>query len=158
MLTHEYVNELFDYREGKLYWKVSRGRVKIGDEAGTNQKGYLVTTIDAQRYSNHQIVYLMHNGYIPDCIDHIDGNPANNSLDNLRAATLSENQFNRKMQRNNTSGVKGVFWNSRYKKWQVTINVNNRQHFAGRYTNIEDAKLAATNKRNQLHKEFSNHG
>jgi hypothetical protein len=56
----------------------------------------------------HRIVYKAYNGTIPEglCIDHIDNNRLNNHIDNLRLATLSENQYNRKSRTN--TGYKNI--------------------------------------------------
>ena len=57
-------------------------------------------------------------------VDHINGNITNNSVGNLRWATNTENNRNRKLNRNSTSKVKGVSFNKRNKKWQAMINID----------------------------------
>ena len=54
-------------------------------------------------------------------VDHIDGNRLNNDISNLRMATQSENNCNQKIQKNNTSGFKGVFYDNKYKKYRARI-------------------------------------
>ena len=79
-------------------------------------------------------------------IDHIDRNPLNNCRTNLRFATWSEQQLNKGMQRNNTSGVKGVYWNKAANKWQVQIDCK----YVGYYTTFEkacEARVQAENER-----------
>jgi hypothetical protein len=73
----------------------------------------------------HQIIMEMHFGPMPAGTrpDHIDGDSWNNRLDNLRAATSSQNSFNRTTSRNNTSGMKGVNWHRKQKKWNARIAV-----------------------------------
>ena len=62
-------------------------------------------------------------------IDHIDGNPHNNRLENLRACTASQNQGNRKISSNNTSGFKGVCFQKKIGKWQASCRINGtRKH------------------------------
>jgi HNH endonuclease len=158
MLTQDYAKKVFEYKDGKLYWKESRGRVKAGDEAGSPCKGYLITFVDKKRYANHRIIYLIHHGNFPEYIDHIDRDTTNNRIENLRQCTLAQNQHNRKAQQNNKSGIKGVFWNSQYKKWHCTVSIGGKQYFAGRYENLSEAEIAITSLRNKLHKEFANHG
>ena len=70
-----------------------------------------------------------------DNIDHIDRTPLNNCRTNLRFATHSEQTINQGMRRNNTSGVKGVYWYKTRNKWHVQIN---RKH-VGYYETFEKA-------------------
>ncbi len=73
------------------------------------------------------------------CIDHIDNNRKNNNLINLRFATHSQNQQNRSMSKNNTSGFKGVSWNKNIMKWTAVIEVNYKTIRLGSFINKEDA-------------------
>ena len=75
-----------------------------------------------------------------DCVDHIDNDKTNNSVYNLRWATHQENHYNRSISSNNTSGVKGVTWNRRAKKWQSQIMINGKLYNLGYFDDIEDAK------------------
>lgn len=61
---------------------------------GGTREGYIRYFIDGIHYSAHRVVFEAFNGYCPECIDHIDGNRANNAIWNLREATQSENMFN----------------------------------------------------------------
>lgn len=110
-MDQNYVKDLFDYYDGKLFWKVRKSdKTKIGSEAGSKQSnGYVKIRIDGKSYRLHRLVYLYHHGILPEYIDHIDGNPSNNLIENLRPATLRENGLNRTKQLNNTSGYKGVY-------------------------------------------------
>ncbi len=110
------LNEIFSYEPdtGRLVWKTDRpGRGCVaGREAGTTTPiGYRAVTVDGRKYYAHRIVWELANGPIEDgmCIDHIDGDRANNRLSNLRLTTLSMNQRNAKFPRNNTSGIIGVY-------------------------------------------------
>lgn len=74
--------------------------------------------------------------------DHIDNNPLNNTIDNLRISSKSQNQINHDIQSNNTSGFTGVTWDSERNKWQVRIKYKNKNISAGRYENKCDAVYA----------------
>jgi hypothetical protein len=76
------------------------------------------------------------------CVDHIDNNKTNNNINNLRWATLTENQQNRQLNNNNTSGCKGIYFNKKCKKWYAQITVDGTQIHLGYFDNIEDAKKA----------------
>ena len=150
--SKEKLNELFDYKNGELWRKP--------EKAGTlDGSGYVQTGIKGVYYKNHRLIFMMHHGYVPDYIDHIDGDKANNRIENLRAASHSENLNNRKYQKNNTSGVKGVSYEKQYKKkWKGKISVDGKEMSIGRFETLEEAKKAIKATREKLHGFFANHG
>ena len=94
--------------------------------------------------SVHRLVaeaFLINDNNYP-CIDHIDGNPKNNHIDNLRDVTVSQNAMNSKIPNNNISGYKGVSWSKRKNKLEVDIRANKKKHFIGYFNDIEDAVKA----------------
>ena len=74
--------------------------------------------------------------------DHADCNGLNNQRNNLRAATVNQQQINRSLQSNNTSGYKGVYWSKNVKKWRGQIWVNYKRVHLGYFDNIKDATRA----------------
>jgi len=130
ILTQDYLKFIFDYKDGHLYWKNPKSnRVKIGDKAGNkNINGYFSTKINSKLYKNHRLIFLMHHGYLPKMIDHIDGNPLNNCIENLREATSFENSYNRKTKITNKLNVKNVYWNKEFKKYAVAITFNKKEN------------------------------
>mgnify|MGYP003680787079 CR=1 FL=1 len=161
-LTLDLVNKLFRYDKetGDLIRKVSvSSRGQAGDIAGAvNSLGYCVTTIEGTKYRNHRVIFLMHNGYLPACLDHIDTNRLNNRIENLRPATTAQNQYNAGIRKDNTSGVKGVTWHVGTGKWQVTVRRGGVKKYFGIYKTISEAEIVAHKAREQLHGEFVNHG
>lgn len=104
----------FDWNEnGELYWKVNVGsKIRKNHRAGSNSNGYFVVNVEYKRYQVHRILYqLYHNIELEnELIDHIDGNPSNNSKENLRICTHAENMRNRKTHKNNkTTGLKNIY-------------------------------------------------
>ena len=159
-LTQDLLHELFEYRDGVLYWKVAKSRrVKVGDVAGclNDTVGYFYIQINKKRYLNHRIIFLMHHGYLPQCLDHIDGNAVNNRIENLRPATISENNRNSRIRKNNNSGVKGVSWDSKHKKWRVQVANKGRSKHIGYFNTIEKAAEVVKKAREELHGEFARH-
>ena len=76
-------------------------------------------------------------------VDHIDGDPLNNRRANLRVCTNAENSRNRtRLRRDNTSGVCGVTWYSKKRKWGAGIRLNGRRKHLGLYTTLEAASRA----------------
>lgn len=109
-------NELFVYHHesGLIAWKDSRpGRGCVaGKIAGTAaHHGYRAVMVDGKKHYVHRVVWEMHMGLIHDgyCIDHIDGDRSNNRIQNLRSVTLSENQRNSSIPKNNSTGIQGVY-------------------------------------------------
>ena len=156
-LTQELVKELFDYRDGKLYWKTDRGTNKLkGLRAGSDTfHGYRVIVINRKLYKEHRLVFLLHRGYLPNFLDHINGEKNDNRIENLRPATALENNRNAKIRVDNTSGAKGVSWHSSGKKWQATININGKLTYLGLFKTMNEAVETVKKAREQHHKEFA---
>jgi hypothetical protein len=72
-------------------------------------------------------------------VDHHNGNKLDNSRQNLRPATRSQNIANHGLNIDNTSGFKGVYWNKAARKWRARITVNNQKIHLGSF----DDKVAA---------------
>lgn len=122
-----------------------------------HRKGYYVTCIDKRTYLMHRVVYELTHGHCPAVIDHIDGNKRNNHPDNLRAADNAANRWNTQRQVNNTSGIKGLCYDHSYGGWVGQIKRNGKAHRKYSKDKAEViAWLIAT--RNELHKEYANHG
>ena len=160
MITQERLQELFDYKDGVLSWRIKPARrILVGQVAGhIRSDGYATTTVDSKKYLNHRLIFLMHNGYSPECIDHIDGNPLNNRIENLRDATFSQNLQNSKTYTTNKSGVKGVNWNKQHNKWQALIQTGGKAKHIGYFKELDAATDAVKSARLNLHKEYANHG
>ena len=113
---------------------------------GTVSKGgYLKALINRKPYRLHRIIFMMHHGYLPKYIDHIDGNPANNRIDNLRAATSSQNNLNRGKHKRNTSGYKGVTWVATQSRYSARIAIGNKRLFLGYFDDPKEAHEAYCN-------------
>lgn len=162
MLTQTRLKQVLKYDPltGVFTWLIRRGNRKAGDIAGSiNSHGYRVIAIDGVDYRAHHLAYLYQLGRIPHCkIDHKDGNRSCNIWSNLREASPSQNNFNQKLRSDNTSGVKGVSFDHRRKKWEARVTVSRKSHRVGFFTNLNDAEKAIKMKRIQLHGEFTNHG
>ena len=142
-----------------LRWAVNRKKARKDEVAGTPRTdGYWRIGVNHTRYLVHRIVYFLHHNVWPQQVDHIDGNPSNNRIENLRAATCENNLHNMKMRNSNTSGVKGVNWHKASGKWIARIRVKGERIHVGLFDALSSAALAVQTVRNNLHKEFANHG
>lgn len=160
MITQELVKQLFDYKNGFLYWKITHNQVKIGDKAGTlhHLKGgdRLVTGINNKTYLNSRLIFLYHKGFLPKEVDHIDRNKLNDKINNLRAASRIQNMKNKSSQKNSSSKYVGVSFHKKTKKWYAQIRIDGRLKFLGGFK-IEDEAAAAYNKAAEIHHgEFAN--
>jgi len=158
MITQELALEHFEYKDGYLYWKKHRKTTMIGSLAGFESKKYWYVGLKSKRYMLHRVIFLMFYGKLSQVIDHIDGNPSNNKIENLRSATQQENCYNSALRTNNTSGFKGVNWHKLRSKWKVEIRINGKKQHFGLFEDLELAALVAQEARNKYHKEFANHG
>ena len=96
---------------GEFYWTPHPKNKKHlrGIRAGNLMTdGYRRIKIDGVTYKEHQLVFLIMIGGIPDTIDHIDRDRANNKLSNLRIVNKHQNCTNRSIQSRNSSGITGV--------------------------------------------------
>ena len=161
-LTLELVNKLFRYddKTGDLIRKVSvRKGLEAGQVVGCNDgHGYLKTSIKGLKYFNHRIIFLMHNGYLPPFLDHIDTNKRNNRIENLREATITQNNHNQGRRSTNTSGAKGVRWKATHNMWSASVTLNGKRKHLGHFRTVAEAEAVVRKAREELHGAFVNHG
>lgn len=158
-LTKGVAHQIFEYRDGELFWKINRGNIAAGTKAGViNRRGYLQVMVQKKNYLGHRVIFLMHHGYMPPEIDHIDGNPSNNRIENLREATHEQNIANIGLRKTNTSGAKNVIYREKKKRWEVSLCFNGERFYGGQFRDFSSAQTAAAELRDKVHKEFANHG
>lgn len=136
-ITQELLRSLFDYRDGELYWKK-----RNGNKAGNLNDKYYRIGINGKNHSTHRLIFLYHHGFLPDFLDHIDGDKQNNKIENLRPASRAQNGMNRESYKNSSSKYKGVYWRKDNNKWQAHIRINNKPKYLGYFTVEEDAAIA----------------
>jgi hypothetical protein len=127
-----------------------------------NSNGYY--RIDLHNNGKRKKFYihrLVISNFIPNienkkCVDHINGKRLDNTISNLRWSSDEENQHNRQINLNNTSSIKGVYWNKKANKWHAQININGKNIHLGLFDNLDDAKLVRQKKAAELFGEFLN--
>jgi hypothetical protein len=122
---------------------------------------YMVTLYSDKKITTNAVHRLVATTFLdnPDnkrCIDHIDNNKLNNNFTNLRYATHSENNQNRKIYKNNKSGSKGVIFMIKSNKWKAQIRIDDIYIYLGLYENKKDAIQARIIKANQVFGIYTN--
>jgi hypothetical protein len=151
----------YDPETGELRWrKRPSNRVKVGDVAGTvNALGYVQIALQGNLMLVHRVVWAFMIGVWPKHeIDHVNGDPGDNRWLNLRSATRAQNQANKKMRSDNTSGFKGVTFHKGAGKWMSRIQHNGRYHYCGLHDTPEKAHEAYMSKAKTLFGEFATDG
>lgn len=160
MITQELLLSNFYYKDGSVYWRIDKNyRAKKDQIAGCLPKGhrYRLLKVNNKAIPEHRAIFLMMNGYLPQFIDHIDGNAFNNNLSNLREATCVQNQYNSKLRKDSTSNIKNVRWHKASNSWMVCVRIEKKEKYFGIYKDIELAELVAMEVRSKYHKEFARH-
>lgn len=142
----------------------------VGRRAGSVfKRGYRVLEIKSRKITEHRVAIKLITGHWPaQDVDHINGVRDDNRAANLRCVSRSQNlQNTTKLRRNNTSGVKGVSYIPKEKKWIVRIRefkgktaggaYLGRYRYFGRFDSLEEASAVASRARSILHGEFAKH-
>lgn len=145
--------KLLDYRrdEGAFYWRVSVGRVSAGTRAGNYSGAHVSVQVMGRRYFVHRLVWLFEHGEWPaQEIDHINGDPHDNRVENLRDMPRRVNQQNRRVaQRNNKLGVLGV--HEHKGRFRAFIKVDGKTKVVGQFDTLREANDAYLNAKRLIH-------
>lgn len=154
MLTQAELKKLliYDPATGIFVWRVAR-KDRIGKKAGAlNGFGHRQIRLKGKLYMAHRLAWLYLHGEWPQTnIDHINGIPDDNRINNLRLATSKQNQENVKLRVDNASGCRGVSWNYREGKWVARVQHHKQRINVGKFDLLRDAVQAVKQVRNQLY-------
>lgn len=169
----EVLRQLLRYEPdtGKLFWK-ERSRELFatqrhcsvwntkyaGKEAFTSpdKQGYFRGKVFKKALKAHRVAWAISTGKWPTLdIDHINGNPSDNRIANLREATRSQNMRNKRVSSHNISGFKGVFWCKQRLKWRTNIRSDGKSIYVGHFDTPEDAHRAYAEAAAKIHGEFA---
>ena len=163
-LTAERLREIVHYNPetGEFRWRHDRrcGNNRIHRPAGspagtTNKNGYRQIHIDGKNYYGHRLAWLhVHNGWPVGEIDHINGNRADNRIENLREATRSQNSMNSGARSDNRFGMRGVSVITRRGKYEANIKIDGKRICIGKYDTPEAANAAYQARAAQLFGTF----
>jgi hypothetical protein len=115
--------------------------------------GYLYALVNGKVLLLHRFILDVNN--YSQRIDHINHQVLDCREINLRITTNSQNQMNKKLLSNNTSGVTGVCFNKKINKWQAIIEVNTKRIDLGRYDDFNEAVEARKQAEEKYFKEYS---
>jgi hypothetical protein len=133
---------------------------------GINYKGKRIN------FAVHRLVFFLCNENVDiekKNIDHKDNNPSNNRKENLRTGTKEQNQHNKKLSKNNTSGTKGLHDDVNWHRFHAQVRINRKNHqkyfpYGENPTEEHKEKIRAIaiiwlrETRERLHGDFTNHG
>ena len=163
MITQERLKQLLHYNPdtGVFTWMRSPARcIKAGDVAGGVNKatGYIVIRLDGKLYPSHRLAFLDQTGEFPPAdVDHKNGVRSDNRWVNLRPATRFENHGNCGARQGSGSGIKGVSWHRKAKKWQARIQVHGRTYYLGLFGTTEEANDCYQGAASLIFGEFAHH-
>lgn len=144
----------YTYKAGFRVTTIPMGRVYTNSIS----KGYYLGTFGGVTLFEHQIAWLLiHGEWCEGEIDHEDGNRLNNGPTNLRSVTGTENQRNKKLQTNNTSGAPGVSFDRRKGKWIARIGAGSNRLYLGQFDSFDSALFARKEAERELG-YHENHG
>lgn len=157
-ITVKEIQRLFIYRNGELIRRIDIGQCFFrGSVAGSicKRSGYKSIQIYGKSYKVHRLIFLLKKGYLPENVDHINGNKLDNRIENLREANKYENNRNSKLRKDNISGYKGVSFCPLTKKWRSRIVVFKKEILLGKYDLKEDAAIAYNKAATLYFKDFA---
>lgn len=161
-LTTEQLRQCLDYdpESGLFRWRIKEqfNGVEPGRIAGHLKKssGYVIIKIACRGYFAHQLAWLHYYGEWADSLlDHRNMTRSDNRISNLRKASNTNNQHNRRRLPSNKSGFKGVYWHKDSRKWCACITANRKRHFLGYFDRPDQAHNAYVQAATRLHGEFA---
>lgn len=157
MITQQYLKTIFDYDGNNLIWKTSKGLAASGSIAGTiNSRGYRHIRLDMKFYQAHRLIWIWVYGFLNDdqMLDHIDRNRSNNSIENLRVCSPSENNCNKAVSNRNQAGTKNVY-TTKGGLYYVECRLYGKQYRTIKFKTIEEAIAIRDTFVESIHKEFA---
>lgn len=162
--AHDVLHQLFSYNPeaGTFHWKARPDHMFENGALSSEQRarqwnnrhagkatfttalptGHRYTSINYVKFLAHRVAWKMHYGVDPDVIDHINGDPSDNRIANLRSVPQKINCRNAVRRKNNTSGAMGVYFHRQNQKWAARIMVDRKNVSLGLYRTFDEAVSA----------------
>ena len=157
VVTQEHIRTVLRYcwASGIFSWAItSARRSKVGAIAGTVKKnGYVSISVAGKTYYAHRLAMLYIYGFMPEEVDHKNGDTGGNRLDNIRPGTHLLNMQNHRQAKssNKSSGLLGVTLHKKTGKWLAQISLNRRHCAIGLFNTPEGAHQAYLEKKRKIH-------
>lgn len=140
-MTKDEINKLFEYKDGGLYWKVDNPQGPVGTRAGKDcgLRGREIG-FNKKVHKEHRLVFILHHGFIPKFIEHVNGNKKDNRIENLQACSRQPNGWNSI----GSMARKSLKWRGVYRKgvqWEASISHEGQRISLGVF---DDEKEAAS--------------
>ena len=147
ILTQIQLKEIIEYNPetGVFKWTKKKKWTNKRTVGHIDKDGYHSIMIDGRNWRAHRLAWLYIYGELPDQIDHVNHNKADNRIVNLRSVTNQQNQMNRRYT-GNSAGFMGVCYDKSRKQYKPHIKVDQELINLGRYDTLEeaiDARIAA---------------
>jgi hypothetical protein len=132
-----------------IFWRDG----KRADCGSGKKHGHRRVQHQGRRVLAHRLAWFLTHGSWPTLdIDHINGDPADNRIVNLREVTRQVNiQNQRKAQRNARANLLGVHWNAGNKKWRACITTGGKRTHLGLFETAEAAHEAYVQAKRKQH-------
>lgn len=139
-------------KDGILYYETKKNILKVAGRR--REDGYQCVRYKSKHSYRHRVIWEMYNGPIPSgmMIDHINGIPGDDRIENLQLVTASENVSlgAGSLLANNRSGVHGVSWHAANKLWVASFKYQGIRYHVGYFKDLSEAKTAIDLKRNSI--------
>lgn len=157
--------QLYDECVARYYYEDGQLKSRITNKSigSPTANGYMQTCTNWGKDNKrvvlriHRIIFLMHYGYMPPIVDHINGNILDNRIENLRPATAHQNSVNRAHSSRNKLGVKGVVFDARLKQYVAYIKTPEKRVRIGGFKTLAEASAAYENYAQTLHGNYAVH-
>lgn len=145
-MNQEILKSKYDYNPVTGEFK----NIKTGNVVGAKAKGrntyYKSIYINGKSYRAHRLAWLYIYGEWPSVVDHINMNGEDNRIDNLRSVSIIDNARNRRLNKNNKSGITGVSWQKSINRWVAKIDLPDKRIFIGSFSDFFEACCARKSK------------
>jgi len=146
----------YDPSTGLFHWRVWRSQRPPGLLAGHLDKGYIRIKIDGKSYRAHRLAWLYMTGEMPKSgMDHKNLDGTDNRWDNLRLASASQNNANKKARVGKAHPLKGAYFDPSWKRWRAQIAIGGRSILLGGFDSAEQAHAAYAKAANDAFGEFA---
>lgn len=106
-----------------------------------DKQGYVLGKVNGKTIKIHRFLMdVLDNPSVE--VDHINRNPKDNRMSNLRLSNRKLNMQNTGIPKNNTSGIKGVYWHNAVNKWAAQIVVDQKRMYLGSFETKDEASIA----------------